>query len=453
MEVDTSASLLLPLADVPASGGGLVASVILLILAALAALYRYAHISFNVQTSYWRSEWAPSEDKPGKRSIARVDRTVVTGISLGLASGLFRLLAVVWAAWMTAGAVLLRGGPAWLFILGISIIMALAFSLADLLIKRFVARTAAEKPSHILQFLTSAASSVLFLISAPLSRLAVVRTVAAQIKAGEDLISEAEDIETGVLEEDEEQLGDYIAEFRETEVREIMTSRMDIVAISRTATLADVVETISRSGHSRLPIFRDHLDHIEGILYVKDLLPLLTKKAEEEVEHWTSMAREPLLVSADQAIVELLRAFKVKRMHMAIVVDEYGGTEGLVTLEDIIEELVGDIRDEFDHDEPDLYQRIEEGLFRFDARIDLDEFVVVLEESTGLDLFLDTDEFDFETLGGLIQHLTESVPMSGIEVDWNNLHMQVEDVEQHRIGHVLVRIREQVPEQHGADIE
>ena len=199
MEVDTSDTpLLLPLADASTLASDVASFGMFALLAALAALYRYAHVSFVAHTGIWRSEWVQADEKAGKRSGAQTDRAAVMGISLGLTSGVFRVSAVVLAGWIAARVLLPKGGPAWLFVLGLSVVLALAFALGDLLIKRFVSMSAADKPSAILRLVTVLANAVLLPISAPLSRLAVVRTAAAQIRTGEELVSDDEDIETGV---------------------------------------------------------------------------------------------------------------------------------------------------------------------------------------------------------------------------------------------------------------
>ena len=145
--------------------------------------------------------------------------------------------------------------------------------------------------------------------------------------------------------------------------------------------------------------FRDFLDHVDGIVYAKDLLPLLVDGDPDARPDWEKLARPPLLVPVDQSIEDLLRSFKVGTTHIALVVDEYGGTEGLVTLEDVLEELVGEIRDEFDRDEPTLYERIDENSLRFDARIDLDAFKTIVGTylDPGIAHTLETEQYDFET--------------------------------------------------------
>ncbi|MFW5972767.1 MAG: hemolysin family protein [Bacteroidota bacterium] len=237
----------------------------------------------------------------------------------------------------------------------------------------------------------------------------------------------------GTLEEEERELIYSIVEFGETNVREVMVSRVDMVALPVTASIDDAIELIRSSGHSRIPLFIEHLDNIIGVIYAKDLLPYLGRNGVDHID-WTRMARTPMFVPPGKKLDDLLREFQAKKTHIAIVVDEYGGTAGLVTLEDVLEEIVGEIRDEHDESEPSMYERLDENVYRIDARINLDD----LSDDLGIDI--DGDQFDFETLGGLIFHLTGSIPVEGEEVVHENLAIRVETVENHRIGKVLVRV-------------
>jgi putative hemolysin len=244
----------------------------------------------------------------------------------------------------------------------------------------------------------------------------------------------------GSLEEEERSLIYSIVEFGETTVREIMVSRLDVVALPVSATLEEALAVIRNSGHSRLPLYVEHLDNILGIVYAKDLLPYLNQNNGHPRIDWTRLARPANFVPLGKKLDDLLKDFQTKKTHIAIVVDEYGGTAGLVTLEDVIEEIVGDIRDEHDEREAALYEKIDERTYRFDARINLDDLNELL------DLEIDTENYDFETLGGLIFHLTGKIPSTGDEVAYESLHMRVERVENHRIGQVLVRV--ETPAEH-----
>jgi putative hemolysin len=239
--------------------------------------------------------------------------------------------------------------------------------------------------------------------------------------------------EHGTLEESERELIHSIVEFGTMTVREVMVSRLDIVALPVTADIQEAIEIIRDSGHSRLPLYVEHLDNIAGIIYAKDLLPYLGN-GETGPINWTRLARAPLFVPASKKLDELLRDFQSKKTHIAIVVDEYGGTAGLVTLEDLLEEIVGDIRDEHDEGEAPMIEEVDPGTYRVDARVNLDD----LNEELGIQI--DTDRFDFETLGGLIFHLTGAIPEEGEEVEFENLLLRVETVDNHRIGFILVRV-------------
>ena len=239
--------------------------------------------------------------------------------------------------------------------------------------------------------------------------------------------------EHGTILEDERELIHSIIEFGETTVREIMVSRLDIKAIAVTSTLGEALAIIRESGHSRLPLYVDHLDNILGVVHAKDLLPNLSDHSQDRSVDWTRIARRPMFVPMGKNLDDLLRAFQEMKVHIAIVVDEYGGTAGLVTLEDVLEEIVGDIRDEHDERDEELYQRLDEGVYLCDSRLDLDDLNELLETE------LETDDFDFETLGGLIYHLSGEVPREGDVFTYRNLEMQVRSIHKRRIGDVVVQ--------------
>lgn len=253
--------------------------------------------------------------------------------------------------------------------------------------------------------------------------------------SGEDLKAMADMGEAqGTIEEDEREFIHSIMDFGETAVREVMVSRMDIDALPVTATLNDALELIQTSGHSRLPLYDEHLDHILGVIYVKDLLPYLSSEDNTTLPDWRSIARKPLFVPASKPLDDLLRIFQAQKTHLAIVVDDYGGTAGVATMEDLLEEIVGDIRDEYDQAEEDLHERLDDLTYVFDARIHLDDLCEVLN------IELDLEKYDFETLGGLIFHLTGEIPEPGDNVVYEPMSMRIESTDNHRIGRVLVRI-------------
>ncbi len=261
-----------------------------------------------------------------------------------------------------------------------------------------------------------------------------VRAVAEPISSA-DLKTMADVGEAqGSLEEGEHALIHSIVEFGETTVREVMVSRVDMTALVDDATLGDALNLIRTSGHSRFPLYHDSLDHVLGVVYAKDLLPRLSDDLEAPVD-WAAIARKPLFVPPAKPLDDMLADFQRTNTHMAIVVDEYGGTAGLLTLDDLLEEVVGEIRDELDSEEDErLVHALPDGAFRAQARIDLDD----LADAVGVSL--PTDTFDFETLGGLILDALGRLPDPGDEVDVDRLRLRVETMEEARILYVRVEV-------------
>ena len=236
----------------------------------------------------------------------------------------------------------------------------------------------------------------------------------------------------GSIKEDEREIIENVIGFGDIAVREIMTSRVNILAISLDDSLPEVLTKIRENGLSRMPLYENDLDNIVGVLYAKDVLPYLNEEVEEPSFNWKTVSRKALFIPATKKLDDLLRDFQQEKTHIAIVVDEYGGTEGIVTMDDILEEIVGDITDDSGEEET-LYTRFKSGIYIFDAKIDLDDMEEILEtEVTG-------DDDDFETLGGLIYHLTENLPMVGERMMYKDLELTVHSVKNNRIRKVRVK--------------
>src|SRR5699024_1495273 len=236
----------------------------------------------------------------------------------------------------------------------------------------------------------------------------------------EDIMTMAEvSEEEGSIKSDEREIIENVIEFGNISVREIMTSRVNIVAISATDSLDEVLSLIRSKGISRMPIYENDLDNILGIIHAKDVLPYINSDIERTTINWRTIARKALFIPATKKLDDLLRDFQQERTHIAIVVDEYGGTEGLITLDDILEEIVGDIVDDYDDTEEKLYTRFRSGVYIFDAKIDLDDMEDLLECE------LTTEDDDFETLGGLVYHLTERLPNVGERVYYRDIEFTI----------------------------
>lgn len=250
----------------------------------------------------------------------------------------------------------------------------------------------------------------------------------------QDVISESE--EEGIINEDEGEMLHSIFEFGETIVREVMVPRTDMVCCSTVASLGELLEAVIASGHSRIPIYEGTTDRIVGVVYAKDLLKFWGREA-VEVEI-AAVMRTPYFVPETKNIEDLLQEFRTKRVHMAIAIDEYGGTSGLITIEDLIEEIVGDIQDEYDLEEVWL-QEEEGGAVLVDGRLNIEE----LEERFGTEI----PREKFDTVGGYLFHLLGHVPVEGEVIRDRHLVMTVVECDERKIR--KVRIRSVTPEEGG----
>jgi CBS domain containing-hemolysin-like protein len=235
----------------------------------------------------------------------------------------------------------------------------------------------------------------------------------------------------GRLDENEREMIHSIFEFGETEVHEIMVPRPDIISADGVSSIDDVTKLMKEKGHSRLPLYREDIDHILGVIHIKDLLPLVLSSDSISL---AEIARPAYFVPESKKLDQLLKEFQREKHHMAIVVDEYGGTAGLVTLEDVLEEIVGDIQDEYDREAP-LYQKIDEHTFSVNAKIDLHEL------NEDLDLKLPT-EGEYDSLGGFILSLTGYVPSQNEIVEYDGIKFVVEKI----TGNRIVRVKLSWPE-------
>lgn len=217
-----------------------------------------------------------------------------------------------------------------------------------------------------------------------------------------------------------------IVDLSDTSVKEVMIPRIDVDLLSIDTKGEELLEKIAESGHSRFPVYEQSVDNIVGVLYVKDIIKLLSK---EDPIDLGRIIRTPFFVPESKRIDGLLREFKRRHVHIAIAVDEYGGISGIVCMEDIIEEIVGDIQDEFDNEREDI-TKIGEGVWLCDARLDLDDLAEEIETNWPLD--------EFDTLGGFVFNLFGKIPVKYEKVSWNNFDFIIQDMEGHKINTVKI---------------
>lgn len=246
-------------------------------------------------------------------------------------------------------------------------------------------------------------------------------------------LNQALEITADDTSEEEKEILKGIVNFGTLAVKQVMKSRLEITAVEYSTDFHELMDKINKSGYSRIPVFRETIDNVEGILYIKDLLPHID---EDEHFEWQSLIRKSLFVPENKKVDTLLKDFQRKRIHMAIVVDEYGGTSGLVTLEDLIEEIIGEINDEFDDVEDFFFKEIDPSTFVFEGRISLNDFCKKLEIDP--QIFEDV-KGESESLGGLLLELNSALPKNGAKLVFDKFEFTILAVDTKKIKKVKVR--------------
>lgn len=232
---------------------------------------------------------------------------------------------------------------------------------------------------------------------------------------------------------EEQKILEGIVTFGNTDTKQVMRPRIDIFALNEKMKFPEVLQEIKRNGYSRIPVFSENMDNVMGVLYVKDLLPYIERKS----FNWMSLIREPYFVPENKKLDDLLLEFQDKKNHLAVVVDEYGGTSGIVTLEDIIEEIVGDISDEFD-DEDLVFSKLDDYNYVFDGKTALKDFyrVVKIEEEEEFE----NQKGESETIAGFVLEISGSFPKIGEKVLFKDYQFIVESMDKKRLKRVKVTL-------------
>lgn len=247
--------------------------------------------------------------------------------------------------------------------------------------------------------------------------------------------------------EEEKNILKGIARFGNIDVKQIMKSRMDVVAIDEATAFDTLLPSIIENHYSRLPVYKESFDSVTGVLYTKDLLPFLDKK-KDPAFRWQNLVRPAYFVPESKKINDLLQEFQEKKMHLAMVVDEYGGNSGIVTLEDILEEIVGEIHDEFDEEEMS-YSKLDDYNFVFDGKALINDVCRVMELDRKV---FDSKNDDVDTLAGLILELAGGIPVRGEMVEHNGIRLKIESADRRRIKRVKITLPESKSSITGANI-
>ena len=325
--------------------------------------------------------------------------------------------------------------PILMLIIEVGIITGLILIFGEILPKVYANRNALQFSKRMSLVISILDRYLLFWITYPMSKT----TTFLEKRLGDqknqfsvDKLSQALEL-TGDHEttSDEQRILEGIVNFGNTDTREVMCPRMDMFALSDELTLEEILPVILEQGFSRIPVFQEKKDNIKGILYTKDLLPNL----DNPNFVWQDILKPPIYVPENKKLDDLLKEFQQKKINLAIVVDEYGGTSGLISLEDIMEEIVGDISDEFD-EESLSYSKLDEKTYVFEAKISLKDFfkVIHLEET---ELF-ESVKGDSETLAGLLLEIAKRFPKKGQKIRFERYIFTVEEIDQMRIKQVKV---------------
>ena len=325
--------------------------------------------------------------------------------------------------------------PILMLIIEVGIITSLILIFGEILPKVYANRNALQFSKQMSFIISILDRYLLFWITYPMSKT----TIFLEKRLGDqknqfsvDKLSQALEL-TGDQEttSDEQRILEGIVNFGNTDTREVMCPRMDMFALSYELTIEEILPIILEQGFSRIPVFQEKKDNIKGILYTKDLLPNL----DNPNFAWQDVLKPPIYVPENKKLDDLLKEFQKKKIHLAIVVDEYGGTSGLITLEDIMEEIVGDISDEFD-EESLSYSKLDEKTYVFEAKISLKDFfkVIHLEETE----IFESVKGDSETLAGLLLEISKRFPKKGQKIRFEGYVFTVEEIDQLRIKQVKV---------------
>jgi len=366
------------------------------------------------------------------REISRVR------VALQLAVQISLLGIVLMVAWSVAG---LSGWIQWLAPLAAGLLAAVA---GGQVVARGMAAYRPESWLARLLILVRFTDILLWPLSAPTAHLLRrLQHGVLEPESERDEEDQEEEIEAfievgeqeGLLEEGERQLIRGVFDFGDRVVREVMTPRTNMVAVSHEATLGELRDLVVREKHSRIPVYRESIDNIVGILFVRDLLPILGRKSDETPI--TSLVNPALFVPETKRIAELLRELQRRRSHLVIIVDEYGGTAGLVTIEDLVEEIVGEIQDEHESAEESIVQQAD-GVLQVAGSADIED----VAEALGAEL----EDEEFETVGGFILSVLGHVPQAGERFVHGGLEVEVLEADRRRVHRARIRRLPAVPE-------
>jgi magnesium and cobalt exporter, CNNM family len=412
----------------------LIAILAVLVLLVLTAMVSGAETAFFSLTPAEVESLRASKTKKSQTVIKLLDMPNRLLASILVANNLLNVGIVIITAFITNSLFDFSESPVLGFLLQVVFIISLIVFLGEILPKVYANR-------HAVPFakMMAAPLDIFDTVFRPLSFLLIQSTSLVNKRFSQrrknlsmDELSDALELTEQSLNEDKTILKG-IVKFGNIDVREIMTSRMDVVGAGIKTPFRKLIGLIVESGYSRIPIYAKDLDHIKGILYIKDLLPHLDKPGSFQ---WQSLIRTAYYIPGTKKISDLLREFQANKIHMAIVIDEYGGTSGIITLEDILEEIVGEISDESDIENPS-YVKVDNSTYLFEGKITLNDFLKTMDEKED---FFDAVKGEADTLAGLILELKGEIPRKNETFTYKHYNFTVKSVDTRRIKQIQVSL-------------
>ena len=330
--------------------------------------------------------------------------------------------------------------PSWLnFVLEVGFITALILLFGEILPKVYANRkpiSFSKKMAFPVQFLDK---YLFFFITIPMSKMTKFiqdKLVFKKPNLSVDKLSDAFDLtDENETSSEEKKILKGIISFGSTEVKQVMKPRIDVFSVSKTMSYIELIKQVRENRYSRIPVFDETIDNVAGVIYLKDLFPHLNKQSFD----WTTLIREPYFIPENKKLDDLLKEFQKLKNHMAIVVDEYGGNSGIITLNDVVEEIVGEINDEFNQDDI-IYNKIDDNTFVFEGKVNLTDLYRILKIKDNK--IFENIKGDSETLGGFLLEQIGFFPKKNFKLKLKGIEFKVVEVNRKRIKNVMVIIKE-----------
>jgi gliding motility-associated protein GldE len=413
----------------------LLSILVVFVLIFLSALISGSEVSFFSLSSQNLEDLSEIDEKKEKkiRNLLRNPNKLLATILI--ANNFINIAIIILSSFLTSKFLSFEDGSTFQFIIQVIVITFVLVLLGEITPKVYAKQNAvsfSKKMTSVIIFFEWIFSPISSILTSTTSFIDKRLKQKSEHISMEEISQAIELASDGTDHEDEKRILRSIVEFANIDVREIMKPRTDVIALEKNTSYEEVLQLIISSSYSRIPVFEGSFDNIKGVLYIKDLIPHLSSDQMD----WFSLRHEAMFVPETKKINDLLNEFREKKIHLAIVVDEYGGTSGIVTLEDVLEEIVGEINDEFD-DDGHQYSKLDSNTFVFEAKTTLNDFLKIVEWEAD---YFDNVKGDTETLAGLILEQNGVIPKISEKIKIPPFIFTVESADDRRIKRVKINI-------------